>query len=209
MVNGWRKNPGSMADDLEMLGIDLEAVLEPVARMYAAEADMTPRERDLARRAREAERRERMSRLRAKAEQDRLEADRRGSVQSRLEERIAGVRGPAFVQAKVTDGPVARRIFNEHLRAFWTGGDLTPKIAHDAAIATRQDLIRMAQEYAANGSQTPPAAPAPAASTARRPAGPPPPRGAAPGGTPGVKPAQQGGTVEDFRSYIERRREGR
>ena len=209
MVDGWKKNPSSMADDLELLGIDIEAVLEPVASMYASEADMTPRERDLSRRAREAERRERMSRLRQRAEQQQLAGTKEEQSQARMEERVASMRTPAFAQSKITDGPTARRIFDDHLRAFWQSGDLTAKIALDAAGATREDLIRMAQEYQVGQRPTPgPLSGEPGAPPAQPARRAPPPRGVAPGGG-NAAVSRKAGTVQDFRAHIEATRERR
>jgi len=209
MVDGWKKNPGGMADDLELLGIDIEAVLEPVARMYAQEADLSPRERSLAKRVREAERRERMSKLRARTEQAALDQSRESVEQGKLRERVESVRMPAFVNAKVHDGPVARRIFHEHLRTFWQDGPLTPKLAQDAAQATREDLIQMAKNYAANA---PPPGGNPPLSAVQDPAGaaprPPPARGAAPRGG-GSQGTREGGSPSDFREHIEALRERR
>jgi hypothetical protein len=202
MVNGWKKNPATMADDLELLGIDIEAVLEPVAAMYAAEAELTPRERELAKRARNAERRERMADLRRRSEQEVLDRGKRKGQNSALQDKIEGYRTPAFVNAKVEDGPVARQIFHAHLRNLWQGGELTPRIAQDAAAATREDLIAMADDV--ESRRKPPAAAPAGAPVVAPPAAPGPPaaRGAAPGGG-GAAGARPSGTVSDFRQHIE------
>jgi hypothetical protein len=196
---------------LELLGIDLEAVLMPIAAMYAGEADMSPRERDLSRRAREAERRERMSRLTAKAEKQKLEQGRKSQAVTRLQEHIAGFRTIAFTQVKIPDSPTARRIFEDHLRSHWTTGDLNAKIANDAAKATYQDLVAMAQALGTQAPAMPPdaalGAALPSAQLPVAPRRPPPPRGAAPGG--GSAAPQQAGSVSDFRSAMEARRDRR
>lgn len=208
MVEGWKAKPETMGDDLEMLGIDLEVVLEPIAAMYAAEAELTPRERELAKRARNAERRERMSILKRKAEQEVLDRGKRTNQHTALQEKVAGFRAPAFDYYKIVDGAVARDLFHSHLRNLWQRGDLTPRIAQDAAQATREDLIRMADDYNAR-KPAPATAAAPVAAPPGTPtaAVPPPARGAAPGGGGAARSIQQSGTVTDFRARMEAIRE--
>jgi hypothetical protein len=204
LVDGWKKHPERMGDDLELLGIDLEAVLAPIAMLYAQEADMTPRERELSRRAREAERRERMAALRRKAEADRIQGDKKAATRARLEEYIGGFRSKAFQALKITDSKTARRIFEDHLRGFWTTGPLTPHVAAEAAKATHADLVMLAKEHVAPTParpETPVAAP-----PVPRP--PPPRAGVAPGGGQ-TSAGSKGGNVHDFRAHTERLRESR
>lgn len=208
MVNNWKAKPETMADDLELLGIDIEAVLEPVAAMYAAEADLSPRERDLARRVREAERRERMSKLRQRTEAEAISRGQESVAQTRLQKKVESYRTPAFAMAKITDGPVAQRIFHEHLSALWQAGPLTAKLTQDAAKATREDLIRMANDYRSVDAPAPPAVADPANPPPAAP-GPPPARaGAAPGGGK-LAAERKSGTREEFHKHIEGLRDRR
>jgi hypothetical protein len=207
LVDGWKKNPGRMGDDLELLGIDLEAVLTPIAMLYAQEADMTPRERELSRRAREAERRERMSMLRRKAETQRVQGDKQAATRARLEEHIAGFRTKAFQAMKLTDSKTARRIFEDHLRGYWQTGALTPQIAAEAAKATHADLVALAREHM-GAAPAPQRAQEPAPRAAAPAARPLPPRGAAPGGGQAAA-TMKGGSVHDFHAHTERLRESR